>query len=661
MFPRNRKIIKAILIIAVFSQAGFAFLKTQGTQIVDSTSTPIILRGYGLGGWLVPEGYMLHIPGYGSPTAIHDSIYSLIGEPYTNLFYDRYEANYVNKNDIDLIAQWGFNSIRLPFHFKVFYDTTTNNFIEEGFALLDTLLGWCEQNNLYLILDMHCAPGGQNKDNISDSDGIEARLWTEPTHNQALTIKIWTEIANRYVDDVRIAGFDLINEPVLPDGYSSTVLRDFYVQLTDSIRSVDSNHIIFIEGNWYATDFSSLAPPWDSNMAYSFHKYWNETTIGTIQYLLNLRAQYNVPLWMGESGENSNPWFYEAVQLFEQHNIGWCWWAHKKLETITSPLSAPISAGYQTLLDYWNGQIQKPTQGYAIAALYQMAEDLKLQNCKPRTGVIRALMDPNFGSVNESFVPLNIPGTINAVDYDYGTNTIGYFDKDYKNVGGNSYNQGYQYRNDGVDIEKSTDPNGFEYNVGWIDQGEWLKYTVNIATAGIYRAELRVASADLGGGLMRFILDNTPITNLITVPHTGGWQNWVYIQADSISLPVGSHELLFQSLGGVYNLNHINFFLTTTKIIEGNTLNPIQFELHQNFPNPFNPTTIFRYSIPKSGQVTFIIYNSLGQIMATLVDSEQNAGIYEIEWNAEEFSSGIYYYSLRTSEFVDTKKFILQK
>jgi aryl-phospho-beta-D-glucosidase BglC (GH1 family) len=661
MLPLNERIIKVFLIMAIFSQAGFAFLKTQGTQIVDSTGTPIILRGYGLGGWLVPEGYMLHIPGYGSPTAIHDSIYSLIGEPYTDLFYESYEAKYVNRNDIDLIAQWGFNSIRLPFHFKVFYDTTTNTFNEEGFALLDSLLDWCELNNLYLILDMHCAPGGQNNGNISDSDGIEARLWTEPTHNQALTIKIWKEIALRYVNDTRIAGYDLINEPVLPDGYNSIVLRDFYIQLTDSIRLVDSNHIIFIEGNWYATDFSSLTPPWDNNMAYSFHKYWNETTIGTIQYLLNIRTQYNVPLWMGESGENSNPWFYEAVQLFEQNNIGWCWWAHKKLETITSPLSAPIGTGYQALLDYWNGQIPKPTQGYAVAALFQMADDLKLENCKLRSGVIKALMDPNFGNLNQPFSSLNIPGTINVVDYDYGTNTIGYFDSEYKNVGGNSYNQGYEYRNDGVDIEKSTDPDGFEYNVGWIDPGEWLKYTIDIATAGEYRIDIRVASANSSGGLMRLILDNTPVSDLIAVPYTGGWQNWVYVQADSVFLPAGHHELLLQSLSGVYNLNHLNFFLTTTKIKEGNSLNPIQFELNQNYPNPFNPTTTFRYSIPKSGQVNFIIYNSLGEIIATLVNREQKAGTYEMEWNAEHLASGIYYYSLQTSEFVETKKLILQK
>ncbi|RMG43502.1 MAG: glycoside hydrolase family 5, partial [Methanobacteriota archaeon] len=434
-------------------QSVWGYLHTQGQQIVDTNGNPILLKGYGLGGWLVPEGYMLHIPGFGSPTAIRNMILDLIGPQNTEQFYAAYEANYVSAADIQQIAQWGFNSIRLPFHYNMLYDTTTGTFKEDGFALMDTVLAWCEQNNLYLILDMHCAPGGQNKDNISDSDGIEARLWTEPSIYQPMTIKIWKEIATRYANEPYVGGYDLLNEPVLPQGYSNQVLRDFYIQLTDSIRLVDSNHILFIEGNWYATDFSLLTPPWDNNMAYSFHKYWNDTTVGTIQYLLDIRSQYDVPLWLGESGENSNPWFYEVVKLMEQRNIGWCWWAHKKLDTITSPLSAIIPPDYQVVLDYWNGQGGQPPVGFATNALLQMAEALKINNCIYHEGVIRALTDPDFGLQSEPFTNLTIPGIINAVHYDFGTQGIGYTDADYRNIGGSVWNHGWQYRNDGVDIE----------------------------------------------------------------------------------------------------------------------------------------------------------------------------------------------------------------
>ena len=85
------------------------------------------------------------------------------------------------------------------------------------------------------------------------------------------------------------------------------------MRITRAIRTVDSNHIVYIEGNWYGTDFSFLTPHWDVNMVYSFHKYWSENTQASIQSYLDMRDQYNVPLWLGEFGENSNP--------FTQHTI----------------------------------------------------------------------------------------------------------------------------------------------------------------------------------------------------------------------------------------------------------------------------------------------------------------------------------------------------
>jgi len=652
-----------VFLVLLLSGASHAFLKTQGQQIVNANGVPVMLRGYGLGGWLVPEGYMLKIPGFGSPTSIRTMIENLIGPQNTELFYAQYEANYVKAADIQQIAQWGFNSIRLPFHYKVFYDTGSGTFREEGFALLDTLLNWCEQNNLYLILDMHCAPGGQNKDNISDSDGIEARLWTEPGTYQPITIAIWKEIATRYVNDTRIGGYDLLNEPVLPQGFSNQVLRDFYVQLTDTIRQVDNNHIIFIEGNWYATDFNLLTPLWDGNMVYSFHKYWNETTVGTIQGYLNIRSQHNVPLWLGETGENSNPWFYETVQLMEQNNIGWNWWAHKKLATITSPLSAIIPDDYQTVLNYWNGQGGQPTVAFATSALMQMAEALKIENCEYRSGVIKALRDNDFGTQAKPFISLNIPGVINAVHYDYGTNGIGYVDSEYKNTagpGGATWNNGWQYRNDGVDIERSQDAQGYEYNVGWTEGGEKLTYTVNIQANGFYSMFARVASQG-GGGKFVLLQDGQPVTGVIDVASTGGWQNWSTVQTDNIQLSAGTHQLTIFIIQAGFNLNRITFFLTAMGIEDESDGQPLNYRLEQNYPNPFNPETTFRYALAKAGEVRLEIYNTIGEKVETVLKSHQPAGEHEIRWEAAHLAGGVYYYRLLAGDFVDAKKLILMK
>lgn len=114
-----------------------------------------------------------------------------------------------------------------------------------------------------------------------------------------------------------IGGYDLVNQPnwELPGG---TLLKALYKEITDTIRTVDTNHMIFIEGNWFANDFTGLTPPWDANMVYSPHKYWNYNDKASIQWVLNIRDTYNVPIYFGESGENSNAWFRDAIKLLDK-------------------------------------------------------------------------------------------------------------------------------------------------------------------------------------------------------------------------------------------------------------------------------------------------------------------------------------------------------
>ena len=187
-----------------FSQG---FLHNVNGEIVEGNGEPILLRGFGLGGWLVPEGYMLHnqawISGFESPTDIENHIVDLIGSEAAEDFWNLYRENYVAQADIDQIAEWGFNHIRVPFHYKQFYDSTGTE-TPIGYEIIDELISWCEPYNIYIILDMHCAPGGQNGGPISDSDGT-ARLWLEES-NKALTIQIWKEIATYYADHTLIGG-----------------------------------------------------------------------------------------------------------------------------------------------------------------------------------------------------------------------------------------------------------------------------------------------------------------------------------------------------------------------------------------------------------------------------------------------------------------------
>jgi hypothetical protein len=88
---------------------------------------------------------------------------------------------------------------------------------------------------------------------------------------------------------------------------------------------------------------------------------------------------------------------------------------------------------------------------------------------------------------------------------------------------------------------------------------------------------------------------------------------------------------------------------------------PENYSLEQNYPNPFNPSTTIKYSIPSSGYITLKVFDVLGNEIATLVNEEKPAGTYKVEFEAESFSSGIYFYKLLAGDFIETKKMILLK
>jgi len=110
-------------------------------------------------------------------------------------------------------------------------------------------------------------------------------------------------------------------------------------------------------------------------------------------------------------------------------------------------------------------------------------------------------------------------------------------------------------------------------------------------------------------------------------------------------------------------LKCLSFTGKEEKLLDQNTgkTHPNKFSLSQNYPNPFNPSTMITYQLPKTSDVEISIYNLLGQKIATLLDSRQNAGKYQVEWDASSFASGIYYYKIQAGEFQDVKKMVVIK
>lgn len=374
------------------------YLKANGNRIVNGNGENIILRGIGLGGWMLQEPYMLQLSKVAvAQYDIQAKITDLIGQKNCENFYSAWLENMVTEKDIDSLKAWGFNSIRLPMHYNLFTLPVEkepvqgkDTWLKTGFELTDRLLSRCRKNRMYLILDLHAAPGGQGNDKpIADVDTTKSRLW-ESNYNQLKTIALWKKLAERYANEEWIGGYDLINETNYPMK-DNEPLRKLVLDITRAIRLEDNNHIIFIEGNQFANDYTGLTPPWDANMAYSFHKYWNAPSKETIQKYLDLREEFNTPLWMGESGENNNEWYRSVVDLLEENNIGWAWWTLKKIGSGSGIMNITRPEGYQKIIDYWAGKGPKPAENEALAVFRELSENVKIERCKINYDVLRAL------------------------------------------------------------------------------------------------------------------------------------------------------------------------------------------------------------------------------------------------------------------------------
>lgn len=576
-----KKVFFLLVLTAVSIQCqAQGFLKAEGKRIVNENGENVLLRGMGLGGWMLQEGYMLNINKEGQQYRIRERMEDLIGAESTQKFYDAWLRNFVSKIDIDSMRAWGFNSIRLPMHYNLYTLPVDlepvkgeNTWLEKGFILTDSLLSWCKANKMYLILDLHAAPGGQGHDlNISDRDPSKPSLW-ESEANQKKTIALWKKIAQRYVNEPWIGGYDIINEPNW--GFTDPVkdknglkekhngpLRKLMVEITKAIREVDNNHMIVIEGNGWGKNYNGILPPWDNNMVLSFHKYWNFNNQQSISHILSAREQYNVPVWLGESGENSNVWFTEAIRLFEQNNIGWAWWPVKKLG-VNNPLEIRSNPQYEQVVRYWNGRGEKPTANNARSGLMELVENTRFEKNIIHRDVLDAMFRQPHTNATLPFKAhlLAKNTTINAVDYDMGKNGYAYYDRDTANYFASGVrsvgNRGGVYRNDGVDIRLDSTQKD-NYYVSDTENGEWLQYSVSVKKGGEYKLRLSLSSAS-DTSRISVLSNDRALLKSIPLPNTGGTSHWKSVELNKIRLNPGLNTLRIQVNNGGFNFRHIEF------------------------------------------------------------------------------------------------------
>ena len=316
---------------ALPAQAGF--VRASGAQLVDAKGKPLILRGTNLGNWLEPEGYMFHLGDSAqSPREIEDLVRELIGPVLAEEFWKAWRQNYITQADMDRLRVMGVNSVRVPIHWKFFTAENT-----EGFRLLDRLIEWARKDGIYVIIDLHCAPGGQTGTNIDDSYGYPW-LYLSPEAQQQ-TIDLWRRIAAHYSREPIVLGYDLLNEPIPHFDQLRRFdadLEPLYRRIVSAVREVDPNHVVILGGAQWDSNFKVFGKPFDANVMYTFHKYWTATDASVIREYLDFRDKYQVPIWLGESGENKDEWVAAFVKTLEDNQVGWCFWPYKKMDATSS-------------------------------------------------------------------------------------------------------------------------------------------------------------------------------------------------------------------------------------------------------------------------------------------------------------------------------------
>ncbi len=309
----------------------------------------IILRGYGIGTWLNLEHFMLGIPG--TDSQIRNAIINTYGKDKAEKFWQKFYKSMIDENDFEFLKSLGINTLRIPFNYRLFEnDQKPYSYMEEGFREIDRVLGLCEQYELYAILDLHAAAGGQNPDWHSDNAIGESLFW-EYADFRKRTISLWKYIAKRYAFNKQVAAYDLLNEPAIMIR-DKGIINQFFVELISEIRKADKNHLLFVEGDMYASKFELFEPFEDPNVACSFHFYpfmhqhlytkqnQKERIEHTLFENVSLRDIFDRlkrPVWCGETGA-----FYtygnrtrhvsmlgDLLEIFEKYRISWSLWTYK--------------------------------------------------------------------------------------------------------------------------------------------------------------------------------------------------------------------------------------------------------------------------------------------------------------------------------------------
>lgn len=342
-------ILAAVMFISVApsrasaKETGFTandFLTCEGNNIYNANGEKIRLKGVNLGAWMVFEDWLCP---YEEATDHYDVLQTLIkrfGLVKAYKLMDTYMDNFITEKDLDNIKSMGFNCVRVPFWYRNFYYNDSGKKILDAngnwdFSRLEWVVKECGKRRIYVILDLHGAPGFQN---IAEHCGKanDCRLFDDTDEGERFRVQteqLWKAIAKKFKGNPAVAMYDLLNEPSCDvTGEELTRRKNntmIYTRLYDAVRATDPKHIITLECVWTAAALPKPETMGWTNVVYQLHFYKNLNILFDLDVILARFYLRGVPLMMGEFYPHGNAtWsnFFSVMNLF---GYNWLTWTYK--------------------------------------------------------------------------------------------------------------------------------------------------------------------------------------------------------------------------------------------------------------------------------------------------------------------------------------------
>lgn len=316
------------------------FLTTKGQDIVNRKGEKVRLKGVNLGAWMIFEGWLCPYEDDLDHYTLLEKLTERFGEEKAYELFNTYMDNWITEYDLDEIKKMGFNCVRVPFWFRNFYyDDNGRKILDENgewdLSRLEWVVSECAERELYVVLDMHGAVGYQS-DAPHSGKGHSVGLYADTEQGERyreLTDELWTEIATRFKDEPAVAMYDLLNEPMCDVEATEFERRKnnemIYTRLYDTIRAVDSEHIITMEAIWTAIALPLAWTKGWENVVYQVHFYNNSNFIFNLFAWFTKFIYSDVPMMMGEFYPHQKTTWDNCFKTLDKANYSWFLWTYK--------------------------------------------------------------------------------------------------------------------------------------------------------------------------------------------------------------------------------------------------------------------------------------------------------------------------------------------